>query len=1383
MNMKKTCLKFLYLLLGLAVVVACAKDEEVFTGNIMGKVTDAVTGEVLQGVTVSLSPGGVSKTTGSDGTFEFLEQEPRQYEIQARKKGYVTNNKSVTVITGKDIRGDIQLTPEVAKLELSTNALNFGKSHTSLSFEIINEGNINFNWNISGLDNADWLEVAPTSGSLAAGKSYAVQVNVLREKLTESKEITLLVNVDKQSVALKVSAEVEEKFSKITLNTHTLNFGEDYASLTFDIHNEGNKGDADWRITDIDVDWIKVSPTTGTTAMGKSSTVKVDVDREKLPEGDQTTTILVNSEGESQRVSINATGEKRVSKITLSKNTLDFGLDLSSLTFGITNVGNAGDINWEIGGINVDWVKVAPLTGTTSMDKSSAVKVELDREKLPEGKQTTTILVNAYGESFPVTISAEKEIKVAKITLSKTTLDFGLDYSSLTFDITNAGNAGDVSWEISNIDVDWVKVAPLTGTTSMDKSSAVKVELDREKLPEGRQTTTILVNAYGESFPIVINAEGIKKVAKITLSKNTLDFGLEQSLLTFDITNVGNAGDVSWEITNVNVDWVKVSPLTGTTSMDKSSAVKVELDREKLPEGRQTTTILVNAYGESFPVTINAEKEIKVAKITLSKTTLDFGLDLSSLTFGITNVGNAGDINWEIGGINVDWVKVAPLTGTTSMDKSSAVKVELDREKLPEGKQTTTILVNAYGESFPVTISAEKEIKVAKITLSKTTLDFGLDYSSLTFDITNAGNAGDVSWEISNIDVDWVKVAPLTGTTSMDKSSAVKVELDREKLPEGRQTTTILVNAYGESFPIVINAEGIKKVTKITLSKNTLDFGLEQSLLTFDITNVGNAGDVSWEITNVNVDWVKVSPLTGTTSMDKSSAVKVELDREKLPEGKQTTTILVNAYGESFPVTINAEKEIKVAKITLSKTTLDFGLDYSSLTFDITNVGNAGDVSWTITGVDVDWVKVFPVSGTTSMDKSSAVKVEVDREKLSEGRNATTILVEAYGESFPVTIKAEKKPARYIEVMPSSLVLGTSDNATLSVLSHNGTTAYELYGDGDYSWAKFSKTEGVIPEYSSANVNSIEHITISADRTGLAAGTYSFTLIIRSDLGDTRVPVSMTVEEQQIPGGGDAEIISCSEDLEFTLTSCKISGTTATIEMKVKNVGNGNVSLQIYGGNYGYVYDDQGNKYSGQDMRVSMAGAYYDANWSRTDIPAGIMTKLSIKIYNVSELSSIFGYMNFPTNMEGSLILKNIAIEGRTNVALEGTQTTGTVETCNENLNFTLLDCKYGSNYTELKFRVKNSGSNTVSLQIYGGNYGYAYDDQGNKYSGQNMRVSMAGAYYDANWSKTDIPAGIMTNGSIRFYNVDANATEFSNITLKTNQESELIFKNVKIRK
>ena len=176
--MKKVCLKCLYLLIGLAVVVACTKDEEVFTGNILGKVTDAVTGEVLKGVTVTITPGGLSRTTGSDGYFEFRDLEPKQYEIQARKSGFNTNSKTVTVVTDRDTSGDIQLTPVVqeGKLELSVSSLNFGSQNSSLSFNILNKGNNSFNWNISGLDKIDWLSVSPTTGTLAAGKSNAVIV-------------------------------------------------------------------------------------------------------------------------------------------------------------------------------------------------------------------------------------------------------------------------------------------------------------------------------------------------------------------------------------------------------------------------------------------------------------------------------------------------------------------------------------------------------------------------------------------------------------------------------------------------------------------------------------------------------------------------------------------------------------------------------------------------------------------------------------------------------------------------------------------------------------------------------------------------------------------------------------------------------------------------------------------------------------------------------------------------------------------------------------------------------------------------------------------------------------------------------------------------------
>ena len=47
------CMFFSILMLG-----ACAKDEETFTGNIIGKVTDSTNGEVMSGVTVTIIPGG-----------------------------------------------------------------------------------------------------------------------------------------------------------------------------------------------------------------------------------------------------------------------------------------------------------------------------------------------------------------------------------------------------------------------------------------------------------------------------------------------------------------------------------------------------------------------------------------------------------------------------------------------------------------------------------------------------------------------------------------------------------------------------------------------------------------------------------------------------------------------------------------------------------------------------------------------------------------------------------------------------------------------------------------------------------------------------------------------------------------------------------------------------------------------------------------------------------------------------------------------------------------------------------------------------------------------------------------------------------------------------
>ena len=106
--MKKQLLFALFALM----FAGCTEDEYTLFGKVIGTVTDATTGEPISNVTMTLSPSGKSATTGSDGIFEFNDLEAVQYKMQARHANYKTDTKTVTVLAGEIVRGDMQLTPK-----------------------------------------------------------------------------------------------------------------------------------------------------------------------------------------------------------------------------------------------------------------------------------------------------------------------------------------------------------------------------------------------------------------------------------------------------------------------------------------------------------------------------------------------------------------------------------------------------------------------------------------------------------------------------------------------------------------------------------------------------------------------------------------------------------------------------------------------------------------------------------------------------------------------------------------------------------------------------------------------------------------------------------------------------------------------------------------------------------------------------------------------------------------------------------------------------------------------------------------------------------------------------------------------------------------------
>jgi hypothetical protein len=346
----------------------------------------------------------------------------------------------------------------------------------------------------------------------------------------------------------------------------------------------------------------------------------------------------------------------------------------------------------------------------------------------------------------------------------------------------------------------------------------------------------------------------------------------------------------------------------------------------------------------------------------------------------------------------------------------------------------------------------------------------------------------------------------------------------------------------------------------------------------------------------------------------------------------------------------------------------------------------------------------------------------------------------------------------------------------------------EIRGNGN--WAQISSTEGVLPEYVPGDTKSVKTFTVSAIRSGLTPGEYNFTLVIKTEVGDYELPISMTVEESYPPG--DEEIISCNDNLKFTLTSCTMTGRTATLSYMVENTGNTPITLNLYGqsGGRSYIFDDQGNEYDfGYNMASLTLGTAEGYNNACTTIPAGVKVKGTVKIHNVDDYASKFANITiWSYNDDSYLIFKNVAIQGRSYHELEEPQTTGTVISCSDNLEFTLLDCKRNSSNTvTITYRVANVTNKAVYLSLYGqsGGYSYIYDNLGNQYDfGYNKASLTLGTANDYYSVATTIPGKAFAKGSIVVKNVDESATELSNVNIWSySHQANLVFKNVKIRK
>ncbi|MCM1031190.1 MAG: DUF1566 domain-containing protein [Oscillibacter sp.] len=234
--------RIFYLFFVAVAFFACSKDSvETFPGGITGSVSDKTTGEPVATVNVSLSPGGQSTVTGSDGSFSFEELNEGTYVIAIRKEGYLANDGKFSVVQGKQTLAHLLIERIPAVVTTDPAIVDFGSnvSVNTLSFKIVNSSYENLAWEIE--HNCPWIqEVKPKSGTLGYGKTETIVVVINRDLLDAGENKTVLVvKSTNGSSQVEVKAVGTERVLPVLNTLPITNVTRSSATLNGEILNAG----------------------------------------------------------------------------------------------------------------------------------------------------------------------------------------------------------------------------------------------------------------------------------------------------------------------------------------------------------------------------------------------------------------------------------------------------------------------------------------------------------------------------------------------------------------------------------------------------------------------------------------------------------------------------------------------------------------------------------------------------------------------------------------------------------------------------------------------------------------------------------------------------------------------------------------------------------------------------------------------------------------------------------------------------------------------------------------------------------------------------------------------------------------------------------------
>ncbi|NLO32222.1 MAG: VWA domain-containing protein [Candidatus Hydrogenedentes bacterium] len=610
----------------------------------------------------------------------------------------------------------------------------------------------------------------------------------------------------------------------ISVEPEILEFANNEAEKVVEVQNTGDD-DLEWEaVVQEEIDWLSLSPNSGSLERGGKDEVRVHINRALLYPAAEPyeATIIFNSNGGSKRLHVTAAAQA----FTLAPKVLEFGV-LTQPTTKKLIVRTDLETSYSLSVLtNADfpWLDVNAHAITVNQNTPFELQVYADPTGLAPGRYEGVVKVSYKETNFTLSVPVTMEVPEALLFLvTPHSINLGdtQDQAVATLTLINEGD-GPLTWNAVLPDTaDWLAVVPSSGALDAGEELTVGLTAHVTAYNPGKLSETILFNAGTLSQSVRVSVNRLRDPVPDALEAEprVLNFGSFDELKNISLWNDG-PNPLRWSINARTLpSWLTIEPLQGSVEGTQVQRVQLSVDRSKDPEqvsfehnliitpsgveGTAPVEILVRAAQQLFPKIIISGDGVDNANIPFIM--IDIGEDSES--FVIANEGKS-DLAWEIDAAALPgWiVSINPMQGSLAPGRQSTVTVKADRSQLNRdgGSYRIPIKSNDPTQTLSYVETQIRDPYTISIGTRPSTLDFGRDLSTIYFEVANTGDAGyPLDFVVTANQPDWIYVEPARGK-SIGRGGEIKdwqfvsVAIDRER-----------ISGTGASGKLIISAENV----------------------------------------------------------------------------------------------------------------------------------------------------------------------------------------------------------------------------------------------------------------------------------------------------------------------------------------------------------------------------------------------------------------------------------------------------------------------------------------------------------------------------------------------------------------------------------------------